>query len=69
MIDCMVFNTVFNSSFQQYFSYIMAASAPNHAFPRVHSATTLHNILPKALAAFPHNNCQNNGSYLFFAFN
>ena len=30
-------------------------------FPGVLLASTPHNILPKPLASFPHNHCQNNG--------
>ena len=33
-------------------------------FPRVLLTSTQHNILSKSLAAFPHNQCRNNGQRL-----
>ena len=48
--------------FQQYFSYIVVASAPIHAFLLEFFLTsTPHNIPSKPLAAFLHNNCRNKG--------
>ena len=50
----MVFNAVFNSTL------VISASAPIQ-FPGVLLTTTPYNILSKPLAAFPHNQCRNNG--------
>ena len=48
LIDCMLFDI----SFQQYFSYIAAASRPIYAFLEFFLTSTVDNILSKLLAAF-----------------
>ena len=52
LIDCMVFNTVF----QLYHS----GQCTYPCFPGVLLTSTPHSILSKPLAAFQHNHCRNN---------
>ena len=56
LIDCMVFNTVYNS-----ISVILQRPVHLSIFSWVVLTITPHNVLSKALAAFPHNHCRNNG--------
>ena len=56
LIDCMVFNTVYNS-----ISVILQRPVHLSILSWVVLTITPHNVLSKALAAFPHNHCRNNG--------
>ena len=56
LIDCIVFNAVFNS-----ISVIYRSGQGTYpCFPGVPSTSILHNILTKSLAAFPRNHSRNN---------
>ena len=55
-IDCMVL-TLFSIVFQSY----CGGQCTYPCFLGVLLTSTLHNILSKPLAAFPHNHCRNNG--------
>ena len=57
-----VFRRLLYTPFQQYFSYISAASTPIH-FPRIMLTSTPYNIRSKLRADFSHNYCRNNGFY------
>ena len=48
------------AAFQQYFSYIAAASATIHAFLECLFTSTPHNIPSEPLAAVSHNHCRKN---------
>ena len=55
MIDCMVFNTIFNTI------PVIYRQCTYPCFPGILLTSTPHNILSKPLAALSHNHCQNNG--------
>ena len=55
MIDCMVFNAVFNS-----ISVVLKGSV-HLSMLSWRLTSTPHDTLSNPLAAFPHNHCQNSG--------
>ena len=58
LINCMVFNAVFNST-----SVLLRRPVHLSMLPGILVTSTPHNTLSKPLAAFQHNHCRNNGQW------